>query len=128
MYKRKKFKQKKQLGIGSVLIISILISVVSIFLYNMYENITVTPSQSTSNTVGISKTSANISNTSMQSDSSKITDVLESISDTVVGISKIKNTGLSIFLQDGPEQMGLGTGFIVSENGYIITNQHVARQ
>ena len=44
----------------------------------------------------------------------------------IVGISKIKNKGNSIFLNNSASDLGLGTGMIVSENGYILTNWHVA--
>lgn len=45
---------------------------------------------------------------------------------SVVGISKLKENGNSIFLKDGTTKLGLGTGVIVSEDGYIITNEHVS--
>lgn len=51
---------------------------------------------------------------------------IEDITKSVVGISKIKNTGETIFLNSGSSELGLGTGFIVSENGYILTNEHVS--
>ena len=44
----------------------------------------------------------------------------------VVGISKIRNTGSSILSIDSADTLGLGTGIVVSENGYIVTNWHVA--
>lgn len=55
-----------------------------------------------------------------------ITDVLKNVNETVVGISKIKEAGESIFLEDGVSKLGLGTGLIVAENGYILTNEHVS--
>lgn len=59
-------------------------------------------------------------------ESKTIADVLEETSKAVVGISKLQEKGNSIFLQDGSTKLGLGTGIIVSENGYIVTNQHVS--
>ena len=38
----------------------------------------------------------------------------------------MQEKGSSIFLQDGSTKLGLGTGIIVSENGYIVTNEHVS--
>lgn len=55
-----------------------------------------------------------------------ITDILEKVNHSIVGISKIKDTGSTIFLEDGANKLGLGTGFIVSEDGYIVTNMHVS--
>ena len=45
---------------------------------------------------------------------------------TVVGISKLKQNGTSIFLDNSEQKLGLGSGIILSDNGYILTNQHVA--
>ena len=57
---------------------------------------------------------------------SNISEIIEKVNNAVVGISRVKNTGSTIFLPDGSESLGLGTGFIVTENGYIVTNQHVS--
>lgn len=59
-------------------------------------------------------------------ESKQIADVLEETSKAVVGISKLEDNGNSIFLNDGSLKLGLGTGIIVSENGYIVTNEHVS--
>ena len=56
----------------------------------------------------------------------EMSSVIENISNCVVGISKIKNKGTTIFLQNGTTSLGLGTGFIVTDNGYIVTNAHVS--
>ena len=42
-----------------------------------------------------------------------------------MGISKLKNAGSSIFSKSTESELGLGTGFIVSEDGYIVSNEHV---
>ena len=55
-----------------------------------------------------------------------IKEVIEEITQCVVGISKLENNGITVFLEGGTEALGLGTGIIVSEDGYIITNQHIA--
>ncbi|MGN1327162.1 MAG: S1C family serine protease [Clostridia bacterium] len=55
-----------------------------------------------------------------------ISTIIEKVNKSVVGISKIKNKGNTIFLEDGSVSLGLGTGFIVTEDGYIVTNQHVS--
>ena len=52
--------------------------------------------------------------------------MLDNAVNSVVGISKIKNTGSSIFNTDSASELGLGTGIIVSDSGYILTNWHVA--
>lgn len=55
-----------------------------------------------------------------------VSDMIEVVNKSVVGISKIKNKGNSIFIENSVDNLGLGTGFIVSENGYIVTNEHVS--
>lgn len=55
-----------------------------------------------------------------------ITDILETGFKSVIGVSKLKNTGSSIFLMNASEELGLGTGIIVSKKGYILTNEHVS--
>ena len=57
--------------------------------------------------------------------SQTIADMLEETTRKVVGISKLKNTGSSIFSSSTENDLGLGTGIIVSNDGYILSNEHV---
>ena len=57
--------------------------------------------------------------------SQTIADMLEETTRKVVGISKLKNTGSSIFSSNSENDLGLGTGVIVSSDGYILSNEHV---
>ena len=56
----------------------------------------------------------------------KISDVLENVTPCVVGISKMQNIGNSIFSENSVSTFGIGSGIIVSKNGYILTNEHVS--
>ena len=56
----------------------------------------------------------------------EVSDIVEETIKSVVGISKIKNSGTSIFGKTSVQQLGLGTGVVISENGYILTNEHVS--
>ena len=56
----------------------------------------------------------------------EVSEVIEETIKSVVGISKIKNSGTSIFGETSIKQLGLGTGVVISENGYILTNEHVS--
>ncbi len=55
-----------------------------------------------------------------------IEEIIEEVNLSVVGISKIKEIGSSIFTEKGIEKLGLGTGVIATTNGYIVTNRHVS--
>ncbi len=56
----------------------------------------------------------------------EISEMIETVSHSIVGISKIKSAGNTVFLNDANSQLGLGTGVIVTDNGYILTNEHVS--
>lgn len=57
-----------------------------------------------------------------------VPNIISNVSESVVGISFV-NVGLEDFLDlNGPEEMGLGSGIIVSSKGYILTNQHIAQK
>lgn len=58
--------------------------------------------------------------------SENIEEILEKVTESTVGISKVKDIGKTAFLENSIENLNLGSGVIISENGYILTNQHVA--
>lgn len=125
MYRYKKANKQKLKNIMTILAIVILTSILSILLYKLYEGIDIrTYNQQTSQLNGQAiRTTQTVENVKEQS--KQIADVVEEVTSCVVGISKIKNAGNTIFLKDGTTQLGLGTGVIVSENGYILSNEHV---
>lgn len=54
------------------------------------------------------------------------TTVVKNTIEGVTGISVLKADSGSIFDQNAAEKWGVGSGVIVSSNGYILTNNHVA--
>ncbi len=117
----KKAGKQKLKNAGLIFVIMVLTSITSIFCYKIYEGIQI----NTYETQGVEAEKTIKSVEKMKEQGTQITDVIEKVTSSVVGISKIKNTGSTIFLQDGTTQLGLGTGVIVSENGYILSNEHV---
>lgn len=55
----------------------------------------------------------------------KPTKTIKEVVKSVVGISKLEQNGKSIFIENSQEKLGLGSGIILTENGYILTNHHV---
>lgn len=79
------------------------------------------------NTIQGMRTNYQITNSveTEEKEETTIQEKIEQINHAVVGISKIKNTESTIFLADGAEELGLGTGIMISEKGYLLTNAHV---
>ncbi len=123
MYEYKK-RQSNFKNFFLLFILIVAIDAISIVIYDMYVNIDTYPetanSQINASRVYLNKEQEN------NNSSDDVSEVLENTIECVVGISKIKNTGSSIFLNNSTSDLGLGTGMIVSENGYILTNWHVA--
>lgn len=61
----------------------------------------------------------------IEEESLSLADTLENTSKSVVGISKLKNNSSSVFSYNFSSELGIGTGIIVSSNGYILSNSHV---
>ena len=119
-YQKRKVNYRK---FAELLLVVILTAVVSIALYDMYIKIQTNGGQPNMYDVQVDATKTLATTEEKPRD---ITDILEDVSDSVVGISKIKNLGSAIFTQNSEEELGVGSGVIVSVNGYILTNWHVS--
>lgn len=120
-FKRQRNQRIKRYCIG--VIISILLVIIAALVYLLYFNIK-TPSVLTKQEIEVTRLSQTIEE--KKEEDKTVTEMLEKVNESIVGISKLKNTGNTIFLEDGSSQLGLGTGMIVSEDGYILTNEHVS--
>lgn len=119
-------KRKKKSNLKKVIVVFsflLLMWIFGFYLYVTYQNIEInnnnyvaTKTQSTENVQTVETTEENSKN---------IADMLEETTEKVVGISKLKNTGNSILSKSTESELGLGTGFIVTEDGYIVSNEHV---
>lgn len=93
------------------------------YVYSTYSKIPVTPQYEITRTESTvqAQTVENV-----EQKSQNVATVLENTSQSVVGISKIKTHSNSIFSsKNSYNELGLGTGIIVSSNGYILSNCHV---
>ncbi len=99
------------------------ITIMGFYLFNVYINIDISK-EDEKTPYTVTKTSQTVSE--IKEEDKTITEVIEVVSKSVVGISKLKENGTSIFLQNGTTKLGLGTGLIVSSDGYILTNEHVS--
>ena len=121
-----RYKQKENHKIKKLITllgIIILVTIATIILHNMYLEIE--PYQSPLE----EKMQAERLSTTVEEkkeESKKIVEVIEEVNESIVGISKIKSSGSSIFSENGISELGIGTGVILSEDGYILTNWHVA--
>lgn len=122
MYRYKKSKNSKLKNVFIIFTIIILTAILAIVLYKMYEQINI---YDYDKNVGATVTRTVQTVEEVKQESKQIADIVENVTSCVVGISKIKNAGNTIFLKDGVSNLGLGTGVIVSENGYILSNEHV---
>ena len=120
MKKQKKSKIKKFLI--SILLIGMR-GGIGYYLYIVYTSIEVEPIYN-ANRVSLS-TNSEKTVESINENDIKIEEMLEHATKSVCGISKLKTTGGSILSKATEDELGLGTGIIVSDKGYILSNTHV---
>lgn len=104
-----------------IFLLMVIVSGGSIFVYSMYTKIDVKDY-----TTSPEATATRLYNEVASEEKEDFSSILEEVTKGVVGISKIKNKGTAILDSNATQELGLGSGIIVSENGYIVTNWHVA--
>ena len=120
-YKKRESKIKSVIAIIALIIV---VSAVSIYLYDIYLKIDITPEILTSEQ---NLEAVRLSNDiQTENEQENMINTLENACKCVVGISKIRNVGESILDNNVTTNLGLGSGLIISNNGYIATNWHVA--
>lgn len=115
MYKYKKRPSKIKKVLLNFLLMTV-VSLLSIFIYNMYINIDIYSKDENEGNSGAIRLTQNIKEDEKIVQEQDITEILEKDIKSVVGISKIKNTGNSIFLNNSTQELGLGTGIIITNN------------
>ena len=117
-----KRRAKRAKKIFIIAVILMLLWIFGLYLYITYMKIEINTNYETTR---LQSTNIEQAVENMQQESKNISDMIEDVTQSVVGISKLKNTGSSIFSNNTEEELGLGTGVIISNKGYILSNSHV---
>ena len=119
-------RKKKMSNLKKVILTFIILLLAWIFgfyLYTTYQNIEIEPQNYKTQKTQSTTQEQTVEN--VEENSKKVADVIEETTEKIVGISKLKNTGSSIFSNSDESELGLGTGIIVTSDGYILSNEHV---
>ena len=117
----KKTDPKKK--IIAITIITIILWIFAFYIYTTYQNIQIEDTNYQTQKLQSTQYEQTVENE--QEKSKTIADIIEQTTKSIVGISKLKNTGSTILSNSNESELGLGTGVIVTENGYILSNEHV---
>lgn len=123
----KELKRKKKTNnpkkVIAIAFFMILVWIFAFYLYVTYNKIEINNSNYEASKVLSTPSTQTVE--TVEADSKKVADVIEETTKKVVGISKLKNAGNSILSKSTESELGLGTGMIITENGYILSNEHV---
>lgn len=118
--------EKKNKKIKNTILALFIIILLGISIYNiwlMYKNIEISNEYEGVRTSLSTNHAKNVDNST--DNSTQAVNMLETVTKSVVGISKLSSTGGSILNNIKSDELGLGTGIIVSQDGYILSNSHV---
>ena len=120
--KRKKRKNTKKKITITAIIVAIL-WLFGFYIYVTYSKIEIKSGDYEATKVQSTESAQTVEE--VEEKSQTIADIIEETTKSVVGISKLKSAGNSILSNSNESELGLGTGIIVAENGYILSNAHV---
>ena len=117
---------KKKMPLLETVVITGVIVIIAIGIYYLirrYNKIKMVDNYTAERTQLSTNIEQNVENPKQKSQSTA--DMIEKVTKSVCGISKLSNAGSSILSTATESELGLGTGIIVSSNGYILSNSHV---
>ena len=117
---------KKKRKIFKIVVTTIIIALIAIGMYyiiKMYNNIEIVDNYTAERTKLSTDDEQNVENISEKSKSTA--DMIEKVTKSVCGISKLSNVGGSILSTATETELGIGTGIVASSDGYILSNSHV---
>ena len=119
--KNKKKSQFLKIIVTATITVSIAVGIY--YLIKMYNNIEILDNYTAERNQLSTNNEQNVENTSEKSKSTA--DMIEKVIKSVCGISKLSNVGGSILSTATETELGIGTGIVVSSDGYILSNSHV---
>jgi len=120
---KRRVKRSKSKRIVIIFGIIMVLWILGFYMYATYNKIEI--KEDTYETERVQSTIKEKTVESEEQNSKTVADIIEETTEKVVGISKLKNAGSTILSKSTENELGLGTGVIVSENGYILSNEHV---
>ena len=117
---------KKKMPLLKTVVTTGVIAIITIGMYSLirrYNKIKMVDNYTAERTQLSTNIEQNVENPKQKSQSTA--DMIEKVTKSVCGISKLSNAGSSILSTATESELGLGTGIIVSSNGYILSNSHV---
>lgn len=122
MYYEEKKKNREKLILYSFMIVIIALLLVLI-LKTSVSNYTTSVAEYSAEKINFSE---NVVTENKSLEKKIMVDNIQNSVNAIVGISKLKQSGSSIFVDNAEQKLGLGSGVLITDNGYILTNQHVA--
>ena len=122
MYLYENKPKKNKFKTFAIIIVTSIITAVVIKLAPLFSQVTAkSPNENTVERLSFSSDSFSFDDVSLS-----IPEIIKNSMDSIVGISLLEPSGDSLLDPFAAQKWGIGTGVIVSDDGYILTNQHLA--